>query len=129
MAAIMVISFMLLMTGISMIIIWIMDIGKNPDVDLSAGFFRAREKKSGNIFWYHIVAEVVTGILLIASGIILIIRDFNSFPVVYFALGALFYSSMNSMGWAFAEKERRRYAIPMITALLISVLSLITLFA
>ncbi len=129
MAAIWIISFFLLMTGTSMIIIWIMDIGKNPEVDLSEGFFRAREKNSQNLFWFHIVAELITGLLLIASGIILLVGDTNSFPVAHFALGALFYSSLNSLGWAFAEKGRRNYAFPILSGLIISVISIIILIA
>lgn len=76
-----------------------MNLGKNPDIDPSAGFFKAREKDSRNLFWFHIVAELLTGIILIVSGIILICRDINSLPIVNFAPGALFYSSLNSLGW------------------------------
>jgi hypothetical protein len=129
MVAIMIVSFFLLMTGTSMIIIWIMDLGKNPDIDLSGGFFRVREKQSQNLFWFHIVAELATGVLLIAAGVILLIRDINSYPVVHFALGALFYASLNSLGWAFAKKERRNYAMPMIAGLIVSIVSLVILTA
>jgi hypothetical protein len=129
MAATWIISFFLLMTGTSMIIIWIMDIGKNPEVDLSEGFFKAREKNSQNLFWFHILAEITTGILLIASGIVLLLGDINLHPVVHFALGALFYASLNSLGWAFAEKGRRSYALPMLSGLIISIISIIILIA
>lgn len=124
-----IISFFLLMVGTSMIIIWIMDLSKNPEVDLSEGFFKSREKNSQNLFWFHIVAEIATGTLLIASGVILLQGDINLHPVVYFALGTLFYSSLNSLGWAFAEKSRHNYAIPMLSGLIISVISTIILIA
>lgn len=125
----MIISFFLIMCGTSIIIIWIMSFFKNPDADLSAGFFKSREKNSGNLFWFHIVAEFITGVILIASGIILLFRDLNSYPIVYFALGALFYSSLNSLGWAFAYRDRYKYAIPMMIGLFISIVSIIILIS
>lgn len=127
MTALMIISFLQIMCGTSIILIWIMNLSKNTESDLSGGFFRAREKESRNIFWFHIVAELITGIALIASGIILLSRDFNLYPVVYFALGALFYSSLNSLGWAFANKERYVYIIPMTIGLVISLAGMIIL--
>ena len=66
---------------------------------------------------------------MIAGGVILLIRDINSYPVVCFALGALFYASLNSLGWAFAKRERRNYAMPMIAGLIVSVVSLVILTA
>jgi hypothetical protein len=96
---------------------------------LSEGFFSAREKKSQNLFWFHIFAEIITGLLLITSGTILLVGDTNSYPIAHFALGALFYSSLNSLGWAFAEKGRYNYALPMLTGLIISIISIIILIA
>ncbi len=125
----MILSFFLIMCGASIIIIWIMNLRKNPDIDLSAGFFRAREKDSKNLFWFHIVAEFFTGLLLIVSGIIIISRNINSLPIVHFALGALFYSSLNSLGWAFAYRERYFYATPMTIGLVISLVSIIIMIA
>ena len=110
-----------------LIIIWITNLSKNPDIDLSPGFFKAREKDSRNLFWFHIVAELLTGTILIISGIILISRDVNAYPFVHFALGALFYSSLNSLGWAFAYREWYLYAIPMTIGLLVSLASIIIL--
>lgn len=37
------------------------------------------------------------------------------------AAGALFYTSLNSLGWDFAEKSRYSYAAPMIFALAVSI--------
>lgn len=119
----------MLMTGCAMMIIWIMEMFSNPGVDLSEGFFRARERESNNIFWFHIVAELITAVLLVASGILLVMREENSYPIVFFALGALFYSSLNSMGWAFASRERYNYAYPMIGGFILSVVGIIVLMA
>lgn len=129
MIANLIISFFMLMIGCAMMILWIMEMFNNPEVDMSAGFFRAREKQSNNIFWFHIVAELITAVLLVASGIILVMRDENLYPVAYFALGALFYSSLNSMGWAFAYRERYNYAYPIIGGFMLSVIAIIVLIA
>lgn len=102
-----------------MLIIWLADINNKPDIDFSEGFFKAKEKDSGNIFWLHIAAELITGLMLIMSGII-ILEGWDILYIVYFSLGLLFYSSVNSLGWAFAKEERKNYRIPMISGLIIS---------
>ena len=115
-----ILSFFLLLTGSAMIIIWLADINNKSEIDFSEGFFRARERGSGNLFWFHIVSELITGIMLILSGVIILRRSSEMLPFVYFALGLLFYSSLNSLSWAFANSERKNYRIPMIAGLVIS---------
>ena len=44
-----------------------------------------------------------------------------------FALGALFYTSLNSLGWAFARKDRFSYAVPMLVGVVVAVFSLVVL--
>lgn len=122
-----IIAFILIMTGIAMIIIWIIDINENPEVDMTGGFFRAREKNSNNIFWFHITAELITAILLIMAGIIIVLKAERLIPLVFLSLGALFYSSLNSLGWVFACQHRKKYAFPIITGLTIAVLSALML--
>ena len=120
-------SFLLLIMGIAFIIIWIADINNNPEVDMSAGFFRAREKSSNNIFWFHITAEIITGLLLIAGGTVIFLGIHELYPLVCFSTGALFYTSLNSLAWAFAERHRYSYAWPMLAGLVISIFTLINL--
>jgi hypothetical protein len=115
-----IISFFLLIVGSAMLIIWIADINNKPDIDFSEGFFRAREKQSGNIFCFHIIAETISSLSLIAGGLVLLSGSDTFMPVVYFSLGALFYSSVNSLGWAFAETQRKIYRLPMMLGLAVS---------
>ena len=129
MALDLIIAFMLIMTGIAMIAIWIIDINDNPEVDMTNGFFHAREKHSNNIFWFHIVVEMITALLLIMGGIIIVIKAERLFPLVYLSLGALFYSSFNSLGWVLAYQNRRRYVYPIIAGLSIAVLSAVAFIA
>ncbi|MBW1614084.1 MAG: hypothetical protein JRJ57_08950 [Deltaproteobacteria bacterium] len=123
----MLVSFLLLIIGIAMLVIWIADINNNPEIDFSKGFFKARGKASGELFCFHIIGEVLTGIMLILSGIIILYRTPEWMPCAYFSLGALFYTSLNSLGWAFARKERKRYGIPITAGLIISIFSFIIL--
>ena len=115
-------SFLLLILGTGMLIIWLADINNNPEVDLSQGFFKAREKDSNNLFWFHIVAELLTGLLLICSGIIILLNEKELLFLIYFSSGSLFYTSLVSLGWAFAYKKRYPYAYPMIAGLIFSIL-------
>jgi hypothetical protein len=115
-------SFLLLIIGTGILIIWLVDINNNPEVDCSNGFFRAREKDSNNIFWLHIAAELFTGLLLNCSGLIILLNERDLFFLIYFSCGALFYTSISSLGWAFAYKRRYSYAFPMIAGLIFSIL-------
>ncbi len=115
-------SFLLLILGTGILIIWLADINNNPEVDLSQGFFKAREKDSNNIFWFHIAAELITGVLLISGGMIILLNERELFFLVYFSSGALFYTSLSSLGWALADRKRYPYAIPMLGGLFFSVI-------
>ena len=115
-------SFLMLIIGSAIIIIWFADINNNPEVDLTKGFFRAREKSSNNLFCFHLLAEFITGILLIIGASVILLNENELMFLVYFASGSLFYTSLNSLSWAFAFKRRYSYAYPMIAALILSVL-------
>lgn len=115
-------ALLLLMSGTAIVIIWVSDINNNPELDFSGGFFRARERESNNIFWFHIVAEMFTGLMLIISGMIIFMSREGLYLLVYFSSGSLFYTSLSSMGWAFAYRRRYPYAYPMIAGLIFSIL-------
>jgi len=109
-----------IVTGIGIAAIWTKDIFTNTDIDLSRGFFHAREKDSGNLFWPHWLAEYATALLLIIAPLLVFLGIETGTQLLPFAAGALFYTSLNSLGWAFARKERFGYAFPMLFALVIS---------
>lgn len=115
-------SFLLFIMGVGIVIIWVVDINNNPEIDFTGGFFRARERESNNLFWFHIVAELLTGLLLIISGMVILLNEKELFFLVYFSSGSLFYTSFSSLGWAFANKGRYIYAFPMIGGLIFSIL-------
>lgn len=115
-------SFLMLIIGSAIIIIWFADLNNNPEVDLKNGLFKAREKGSNNILCFHLVAEFITGILLITGGITILLHEHELMFLVYFASGSLFYTSLNSLSWAFAYPGRYMYAYPMIIGLVVSIM-------
>lgn len=108
--------FMIVM-GIAMAAIWTKDTLFNDEIDTSAGLFKARDT-DGTIFWFHWVAEYGTAALLVGGGLGLLLDAGWSPLVALLGLGALLYTSMNSLGWAFARKERYSYAAPMLVGLI-----------
>ena len=62
-----------------------------------------------------------TRALLLGGGIGLLLDTGWARVVAALGLGALFYTSTNSLGWALAERDRRSYAAPMSAGILVSV--------
>lgn len=122
-----IVSFLFLILGLAIIIIWLSDINNSPDIDMQAGFFRARDRSSNNLLFFHLMAEMITGILLILSGIILLAEKESFYFICFFSAGALFYTSLNSLSWAFAYKRRYPYAFPMLGGLAVSLLAIFLL--
>lgn len=125
--ALKVILILFIITGAGIAGIWTKDIFTNTDIDLSEGFFNARDKGTGNLFWPHWLAEYATAILLVVAPVLIFLKIEIGAQLLPFAVGALFYTSLNSLGWAFARKERFAYAFPMIFGLGVSVIYFLTL--
>ena len=100
--------------GLAIAGVWTKDILRNPEIDLSKGLFAARDKDSGALFWLHWLAEYSTAGALVAGGVGLLVGETWARPIALLALGALVYTSINSMGWAFSRRDRYAYAAPML---------------
>ena len=111
----------ILMIGMGLAIagVWTRDIIVGDKVDLSPGILRAREQDSGSLLWPHWVAEYSTAATLIAGGIGLLADSSWARVVAPAALGALLYTSTNSLGWALADRERFVYSAPMIAGVVV----------
>jgi hypothetical protein len=99
--------------GIAMAAVWTRDIIAGTMVDLTEGRLRARDPQAGTLMLPHWVAEYSTAALLIAAGVGLMADVRWATEVSLVALGALVYTSTNSLGWALADRSRSVYAIPM----------------
>ena len=103
--------FMIFM-GIGIAAIWTIDIMKGT-FRSQGNFFRWRNE-GGDLMWPHIFAEYSTGFLLAIAGIAILTDMSWADKFAYFPLGALAYTSLNSLGWSFVMKERYGYAVPMV---------------
>ena len=110
-------GFMVVM-GAAIALTWARDIRSSPEVDRSAGLLRARDRRDGSLFLPHWIAEYATAIGLMAGGVGLILDVGWAGNISLVALGALTYTSVNSLGWTLALRSRWPYAIPMVVGAL-----------
>ena len=110
--------------GLAIALTWARDMRSSPEVDRSAGLLRARDRRDGSLFLPHWIAEYATAIGLVAGGIGLVDDAGWAEGVSLVALGALTYTSINSLGWTLALRSRRPYAIPMLIGAIGGVVSI-----
>ena len=115
--------------GLAIALTWARDMRSSPEVDRSAGLLRARDRRDGSLFLPHWIVEYATSLGLVAGGIGLIADAGWAEEVSLVALGALTYTSVNSLGWTLALRSRRPYAIPMLVGAIGGVLSIVVLLA
>jgi hypothetical protein len=120
--------FMLVM-GVGMGAIWTIDIVRSPEVDRTNGLLRARDRSTGSLLAPHWLAEYATAIVLVSGGIALLVGAAGGAWtwLIPAGIGALAYSSLNSLGWALADRARAAYAVPMVIGLIGAVVSLVLL--
>ena len=120
------VAVLMIVMGSAIVGIWTRDIARGDKVDISKGFLAARDADN-SLLWPHWLAEYSTGIALLMGAVGLLIEASWGPPLATLALGALFYTSVNSLGWAFAERERMSYAIPMLLGVVVSIVGAIHL--
>lgn len=113
----------LVVMGLGIAGIWTRDIVAGDQVDLSEGFFAARDAEAGNLMWPHWLAEYATAATLMVSGAGLVAGAAWARALAAVGAGALLYTSINSLGWAFAQRDRRPYAIPMILGVVVGLMT------
>ena len=109
--------------GAAMAGIWGRDILSGHGFDAPHGLLRAREADSDDLMIWHWGAEFGTALLLIAGAFLLIAGAAIAEPVMLLGLGALMYTSTNSLGWALAAPARRPYVLPMAGGLVGAIIS------
>ena len=108
--------FMLLM-GAGIAGLWTIDILRSPEVDRSSGLLRARDRSTGSLLVPHWLAEYGTALALALGALGVLANHGSAAWLVPLALGALAYTSLNSLGWVLADRSRTTYAIPMVVGL------------
>lgn len=121
----------MLVMGVGMAAIWTMDIARSPEVDRSRGLLRARDRSTGSLLVPHWLAEYGTAALLLVGGAGLLLGwEVGAWAwLVAVGLGALAYTSLNSLGWVLADRARLAYAVPMAVGLVGALMSLALLVA
>jgi hypothetical protein len=119
--------FMLVM-GIGIAGLWTVDIVRSPELDRSGGLLRTRDR-AGSVMLPHWIAEYGTAALLLVGGLGLVLgwAPGSWSWLVPVALGALGYTSLNSLGWVLADRARLAYGVPMAVGLIGAIVALLLL--
>lgn len=113
--------------GAAMAGVWTRDIRSGVGFDAPQGLLRARETDTDDLMMWHWLAEYGTAGVLVAGAITLLAGAALAVPITLLGLGALIYTSANSLGWALSRSERRSYAIPMLIGLVGGLISAVLL--
>jgi hypothetical protein len=126
-----VVGIFMVVMGAGIAGLWTLDIVRSPEVDRRRGLLRARDRTSGSLLLPHWLAEYGTAALLLAGGAGLAARlaPGSWSWLVPLALGALAYTSLNSLGWVLADRSRAGYGVPMAVGLVGALLSATLLLA
>ena len=109
--------------GAAMAGIWARDIASGIGYDATQGFLRARETDTDDLMMWHWLAEFGTAGVLMLGAMLLMFGAALAEPVMLIGLGALAYTSANSLGWSLARPERRPYTYPMAIGLVGAIIS------
>ena len=124
------VGIFLIVMGIGIAGIWTVDIVRNADIDRSRGLLRARDG-TGSVMVPHWIAEYATALLCLVGGLGLVLGWTSTewSWVVPLALGALSYTSLNSLGWVLADRTRASYGVPMVIGLAGALISILLLLS
>lgn len=89
----------------------------------TGSFFNWRDGE--NLMWPHITVELLTAAMLMLSGIGMFAKTNWASILGFYALGSLFYASLNSLSWTLADKKRWLYSVPMVIGLAGSIVLLV----
>jgi hypothetical protein len=103
--------------------IWARDIMSGHGFDAPHGLLRAREADSDDLMIWHWLAELGTAALLVLGASLIVFGAALAEPIMLLALGALLYTSTNSLGWSLAAPQRGPYVYPMIIGVVGSIIS------
>lgn len=99
--------------GVAVAGVWTRDIVSGDRLELSSGRLLAREPDARSLLLPHWIAEYGTAGALLTGAVGLLTGSAWGRSLALVALGALVYTSTNSLGWALAQRARFPYAVPM----------------
>lgn len=118
----------LLLSAVSLAGLWTVDLIKGDKVERRVGLLSLRDRDTKENVLLHLVAEYATAGALLAGAVGLARRAWWGRPVAGASLGALTYTSVNSLSWVVTKRERLPYGVPMVATLVGSVGSFAVLF-
>ena len=107
-----IIPIFTIVMGLGIAGLWIKDILGGR---FKGGFFKWQD--GDNVMWPRICVEFLTAAMLLMSGIGTLLDAGWAQVLTFFSLGAIFYASFDSLGWAFARKGRWVYSMFMVIGL------------
>jgi len=107
-------AVLMILMGVAIAGVWTRDILAGEKIDLTHGIFAARDPDAGTLFWPHWLAEYATAAMLIAAAVGLLVDANWAAALGGLAIGALLYTSINSLAWALSKGDRLGYAVPML---------------
>jgi len=119
------VSLLMIFTGLGITVIWTKDILTSDEIDRSGGLLQCRNKENGELMMLHWIAEYITAGGLVVCGFGNLFLSFWTGSLSLIFLGALAYTSLNSLSWSLAVRERRAYTFPMIFGLLVSLIGIL----
>lgn len=105
------------LSGLAVAGLWSADLISGEKVDTSEGWLRVRDRETGQILLPHLIAEYGTAAALLASSYGLATDRAWGRGLALLGIGALAYTSINSVGWTLSAESRLAYAIPMLLSL------------
>ena len=122
------VSIIMLICGLAILGVWTVDIIRGDKIDKREGLLKARDPENDSLMLPHWIAEYATAFGLLAGAYGLFTHLGWAEEVALLSLGALLYTSVNSLSWALAKRERLSYAIPMGLSVIGAGTSLVLLF-
>jgi hypothetical protein len=122
-----VVALFMAVMGVAMAGIWTLDIRASRGFEAPSGLLRAREAGTGSLMVWHWSAEFGTAATLVVAALALLVEAAIAVPIALVGLGALAYTSCNSLAWALARPERRAYGVPMLVGLVGAIVAVILL--
>ena len=121
------VSGFMILVGVGIATLWTFDLVSQRRVDSSNGLARTTDVETGQRMLPHLIAEYATAALLVAGGLGLLKAAPWSQSVSLVALGALAYTSLNSLGWVVSANDRLAYGVPLVVSLVGACVCLATL--